>query len=116
MSRLSFPLIAVAAFALAACAATDPAAGVDAASCALTDEELAEVQAAAMAYLAEEWPVADRNCEEISAQVTAVAPGKCAIAGAAKLAAGCAEPAHEGFSVVFDRATLEPEAVHFKTE
>ena len=104
-------LVVHAALGLTACATTNTQT-----DCSLSDTELAQVKANAYAFLPEEWPVADKNCEQISDDVSLVAPGKCAISGGPTMADGCAESNHEGFSVVFDRETLEAEDVKFKVE
>ncbi len=117
MLRIRHSVLILATAYLAACAPQTQvsSSGVDS-QCELTAAELQQVKEKAYDYLVEEWPVADKACEEISDAVSATEPGKCAIAGGAKRVSGCAEPMHEGFSIVFDRATLEPEEIHFKTE
>ena len=103
--------VLVVSFSVAGCASTGPT--VD---CSLSDQELRLLQANAFDFLVEEWPIQDKNCEEISDHVIVVEPGKCAIVGGPKRMAGCAAPLHRGYNIVFDPETLGPEDIHFKTE
>ena len=104
-------LVLFIAIGLTACASMDQQT-----DCSLSDAELRQVKETAFAFLPEEWPIVDKACESLTDEITVVAPGKCAIAGRTTSAEGCVKSNHEGFSIVFDRDTLEPEDVHFKTE
>lgn len=115
MRRLLRCLVLIPAAAVAgACASSAPTPEDN--PCALGPAELARVKSNAFDFLEEEWPVLDKKCELISDEVIATDTGKCSIAGRTRQEAGCAKPPHEGFSIVFDRTTLEPEEIHFKTE
>ena len=94
-----------------ACASQEPTG-----NCTLTAAELAQIKSDALTYLLEEAPALDARCEQITNQVTSVDPGMCAIAGGPSHAAGCGEPSHAGFSIVFDRESLEPKEIYFKSE
>lgn len=85
-------------------------------TCTLTADELGQIRATALAYLQSERPGASEECEAISGDVVNVAPGKCAIGGAPTGASGCAGSSYVEYSIVFDRETLEPEDIFFKTE
>lgn len=93
------------------CASQEPAT-----DCTLTAAELEQVRASAMTYLLEASPALDARCEQMSDRISAVEPGMCAIAGGPSRAPGCAEPSHAGYSIVFERDSLEPQDVYFKTE
>ena len=94
-----------------ACASQQPAS-----DCALTAAELDQLKADALGFLRESRPDLDVRCEVLSDRVVRSDPGKCAISGEHLAAESCNEPAHAGFSIVFDRETLIPEEIYFKTE
>ena len=58
----------------------------------------------------------EARCEAISDSIVTTDTGKCAIAGGPTGADGCAKPSHVEYSIVFDRETLAPEKIYFKTE
>ena len=84
--------------------------------CALEDSDLGVIQERALEYVLQEWPVLDAECEEITVDVHYIHPDSCAISGGPKRTAACPEPSHEGYSVVFDKDTLEPVKVYFKVQ
>jgi hypothetical protein len=112
--------VVIAGAAVAGCATTseqDVAPAEDAAAyCALDDDALHTLQERALAFVIEEWPVLDAECEQMSDKVLHIYPDSCAIAGGPKRTDECPEPVHEGYNVVFDKDTLEPVNVYFKVK
>ena len=84
--------------------------------CDLTAEELADVQARALAFLLQEWPALEESCEVMSDAIRELDDGQCAIYGAPRKTDECARTSHAGYSVVFSRDTLEPVQIYFMSE
>lgn len=105
------PILLLVMSAASACASQHAAT-----DCTLTATELEQVRAKAMAYLLEHSPALDARCQQFADTLKAVDTGMCAISGAPNGASGCAAATHVGYSVVFDRDSLEPRKIHFKTE
>lgn len=94
-----------------ACASQEPVT-----DCTLTAPELEQVSAEAMAFLLASSSAFDARCEKLSENTVFVGPGICAISGEPSGAAGCAKRSYAGYSIVFDRESLEPQQIFFKTE
>jgi len=84
------------------------------APCELTASELTTVQSRALAYLLQEWPVLDEQCESISDSVRDVGSGECSILGGPKRSNAACEPSpHEAYEIVFIEETLEPIRIYW---
>ena len=84
--------------------------------CDLSDDEMMKLREAAMAYLISNWPVLDEECEQISDEMVLIYPDICGVLGGPNNEAACPPPSHAGYRITFDRQSLEPTGIYWRTE